>query len=135
MPFRAVATGSAGLDGETIPEMARRYQIIRIDEPQVRVYRRCFDSFQTHITGKGCWKADMLPDQTEIFDSFTLHDAPKRSEGKTAPSPKLSEIPLVIPARYRAWVSRQCEKMDIDRLREKGIAEVHVPERGDYFDL
>jgi formylglycine-generating enzyme required for sulfatase activity/3',5'-cyclic AMP phosphodiesterase CpdA len=127
--IHVLATGSAGLDGEAIPEMARRYQIIQIEEPRVRVYRRCFDNFLTHVTGKGCWKADMTPEQTGIFDSFTLTGAPRGEVAETAPEAGFAGAPLTIPTPYRNWVSRQCEKMDIDRLREKGrVIQVSLPE-------
>lgn len=67
-----LATGSAGLDSETIPENSRRYQIISITGNRIKVYRRFFDNAAIHTTGKGCWKADMAPDQKTLYEEFYI---------------------------------------------------------------
>lgn len=56
--IHVLATGSAGLDSEVIPNNARRYQMIVIDGENVTVYRRRFDEQQSDQTGMGCWVSD-----------------------------------------------------------------------------
>jgi len=127
-----LATGSAGLDSVTLPETPRRYQVIDIDQQNVRVYRRFFDNTHMGKSGKGCWKPDMAPDQAEIFDHFTIPGlSRKESEKDDDKIEILCEIPksLKIPVAYREWVGEKCRHMDVDRLREKGSAiTVGLPE-------
>ena len=40
--IHVLATGSSGLDAETLPKNSRRYQVIEIENGRVRVYRRWF---------------------------------------------------------------------------------------------
>jgi predicted phosphodiesterase len=70
--INVLATGSAGLDSETIPDNSRRYQIIDIERNAVKVYRRFFDSQAIHTTGRGCWKPDLDPSQNAIYEEFVL---------------------------------------------------------------
>jgi formylglycine-generating enzyme required for sulfatase activity/3',5'-cyclic AMP phosphodiesterase CpdA len=121
--IHVLATGSAGLDGETLPETPRRYQIIEIDNRTVRVYRRFFDNTHKGPSGKGCWKPDMAPDQPTWFDSFIITGLPgKKPDNLGLEADKTCDIPpvLVIPEAYRQWVFDWCGHMDVDRLQEKG---------------
>lgn len=80
--LHVLATGSAGLDGDTIPDNARRYQIICIEDNRVRVYRRLFDGQAIYTAGKGAWKADIAPGQQAMYDEFTIahyHPTPHMS--------------------------------------------------------
>jgi len=67
-----LATGSAGLDSETLPDNSRRYQIIDIHDNQVKVYMRVFDNTKTYKTGKGAWRPDLEPSQKDIYYEFKL---------------------------------------------------------------
>jgi len=60
--LHVLATGSAGLDSEVIPNNARRYQVIAIDGKNVKVYRRRFDQQASDETGMGCWVPDPVPE-------------------------------------------------------------------------
>ena len=53
-PF-ILATGSAGLDSETIPEISRRYQVVQINRKYIRVYPFRFDDVEIGLNGKGAW--------------------------------------------------------------------------------
>ncbi|MCP4106309.1 MAG: SUMF1/EgtB/PvdO family nonheme iron enzyme [Desulfobacteraceae bacterium] len=124
-----LATGSAGLDSETVPDNSRRYQVIDIrgnhQGDQVKVFRRCFDNALVHTTGKGCWKPDMAPDQQNLYEAFTLpHSALDPSV------PDISEHkPLIISETYRKWLTDHCRYMDIDKLREQAdVIQVRLPE-------
>ena len=83
-----LATGSAGLDSETIPENSRRYQVISITENRIRVYRRFFDNAAIYTTGKGCWKADLAPDQKELYEEFNISHVVDKPHSTLAPSSK-----------------------------------------------
>ncbi|MCP4344940.1 MAG: metallophosphoesterase [Desulfobacterales bacterium] len=70
-----LATGSAGLDSNTIPENCRRYQIIDIKDNLVKIYRRRFDNTQTHVTGKGCWVPDLSPKSGgKLYEEFKMEN-------------------------------------------------------------
>ena len=62
-----LASGSAGLDGDTLPENCRRYQIIELKDDVLRIYKRRFDSKQIHVDGEGCWTSDMSPGEEKIY--------------------------------------------------------------------
>lgn len=62
-----LATGSTGLDSEYLPENARRYQYVVIENNTVEVYRRRFEAQQRDNTGKGCWVPDPLPEDSDLF--------------------------------------------------------------------
>jgi hypothetical protein len=127
--IHVLATGSAGLDGETIPEMARRYQIIRIDAPRVRVYRRCFDEYQTHVTGKGCWKPDLSADASGIYDEFVLTGMPETHAPPSRPEKAILASHAEIPEAYAKWIALKCSRMDIAELRSRGrVINVALPE-------
>ena len=90
--IKVLATGSTGLDSETLPENCRRYQIINIEGNQVKVFRRCFDKTINHSTGQGAWKPDLAPDQTNMYDSFTIsnfNSQKKVSTQQTINQPKI----------------------------------------------
>jgi len=70
--LRVLATGSAGLDSNKLPENSRKYQLLHIKENSLRIYRRRFDSKRVHNTGKGCWVPDIDPDQSNIFLELNL---------------------------------------------------------------
>ncbi len=126
-----LATGSAGLDSETIPDNSRRYQVIDIrgnhQGDRVRVYRRCFDNALVHTTGKGCWKPDMAPDQKTLYEAFTL---PYSVSDPSDTVPDISEHkPLKISETYKKWLTDHCRHMDIDKLREQAdVIQVRLPE-------
>ncbi|MCP4107311.1 MAG: hypothetical protein GY749_17505 [Desulfobacteraceae bacterium] len=83
-----LATGSAGLDSETLPENSRRYQVIDIQDNQVKIYRRRFDNTKFHNTGKGCWTADPFPGTNALYESFPLTNLTPNSNSfarKSAP--------------------------------------------------
>ncbi len=65
-------TGTTGLDSDIEAEKSYRYQIINIQDNQVRIYRRCSDNLRMHKYGRGCWKPDLAPDQKNWFDVYTL---------------------------------------------------------------
>lgn len=50
-----LATGSAGLDSETIPELSRRYQVVQVNRKYIRVYPFRFDDVEIGLNGKGAW--------------------------------------------------------------------------------
>jgi predicted phosphodiesterase len=60
--LHVLATGSAGLDGEVIPDNARRYQVIVIAGEKVKVYCKRFDEQKSDETGTGCWVPDLGPE-------------------------------------------------------------------------
>lgn len=62
-----LGSGSAGLDGDTLPENCRRYQVVEIENNTIRVFKRRFDSEQVYMDGKGCWTSDMSPDEDKVF--------------------------------------------------------------------
>lgn len=68
-----LATGSAGLDSDVLPENSRRYQIIKISDKKVRIYRRRFDNKHPFVDGSGCWVPDMLPTDKKIYSEFNLN--------------------------------------------------------------
>lgn len=72
--IHVLATGSAGLDGSKLPDNARRYQYIVIEDGKVNVYRRRFESQIADTTGQGCWVPDPLPEDSKLRgkDSATL---------------------------------------------------------------
>jgi formylglycine-generating enzyme required for sulfatase activity/3',5'-cyclic AMP phosphodiesterase CpdA len=124
-----LATGSAGLDSETIPEIARRYQVITIDEARVKVYRRRFDNVYIHDTGPGSWVPDLNADATGIYDEFSLSCIPEESTDKPDLTIQPDHVPLKMPPYYAKWLAKQCQKMDIDRFRSHGrIVDVDLPE-------
>ncbi len=67
-----LATGSAGLDTDTIPANSRRYQVISMTGNRVRVYRHVFDNAETHYAGPGCWKPDIQPSQRQLYEEFVI---------------------------------------------------------------
>ena len=64
--MHVIGTGSAGLDSETIPDNARRYQYIVFEGAKVYVYRRRFEKHQHDETGLGCWVPDPLPEDSPL---------------------------------------------------------------------
>ena len=105
--IHVLATGSAGLDGEVIPEVSRRCQIIDIRENRVRIFRRCFDNTIM------AWKPDLAPDQTALHDSFSLPS--KTAEITATPVPQ-ADAPLNIPKAYKTWISDHCRDMALTKL-------------------
>jgi len=70
--IRVLATGSAGLDSEELPENCRRYQVIQIfkdddDNFSYKIYKRRFDNQKVHHLGKGSWVPDVDPGEENIF--------------------------------------------------------------------
>ncbi|MCP4104861.1 MAG: SUMF1/EgtB/PvdO family nonheme iron enzyme [Desulfobacteraceae bacterium] len=123
--INVLATGSAGLDSKTVPDNSRRYQVIDIRENRVRVFRRFFDNAHIHITGKGCWKPDLAPDQRTSYEEFTLtHSVSDLSDNDVS-----GHMPLSISGTYREWLTDHCRYMDIDKLREQAdVIQVRLPE-------
>jgi predicted phosphodiesterase len=130
--IHVLATGSAGLDGDVLPDTPRRYQVIELDGPVVGVYRRFFDNTHQGPSGQGCWKADLAPHQSELFDRFTLAGGPEEHTlNETGEDQDTCPIPpkLTIPPAYQHWVRDKCGHMDVDKLRKKGSAiTVSLPE-------
>jgi hypothetical protein len=56
------------LDCETLPENARRYQYVVINGSEIDVYRRRFEAQLMDDTGKGCWVADPLPEDSFLYN-------------------------------------------------------------------
>ncbi len=65
--MHVLATGSAGLDAETLPENARRYQYIVIQDSGVNVYRRRFEPKSRDHTGFGAWVSDPVPEDSPLY--------------------------------------------------------------------
>ena len=58
-PTTVVATGSAGLDAEALPDHPNQYQIVKITaERQLTLYMRQYSTQSFGLTGKGEWRAD-----------------------------------------------------------------------------
>ncbi|TWH45942.1 metallophosphoesterase [Sporomusa sp. KB1] len=80
MPISILATGSAGLDSEALPANCRRYQVINIIDNEIYLYKRFFDCNQVYLSGIGCWKPDLNPEQRNIYEKFKIanFNPPKR---------------------------------------------------------
>ncbi len=102
-----LATGSAGLDSDSLLENSRRYQIIDIrNDNQVKVYRRCFDNSLSHDTGRGYWKPDLAPDQEKWFYIFELSTSRvyRRYSDNILPLDNGRELEISIEREYQRFM-------------------------------
>ena len=89
-----LATGSAGLDNDFLPENSRRYQLINIDNNQCKVFRRRYDEKHVDEYGKGCWVADILPNEDKIYSTYSLKTYKDHTEKKQAYDYLKLDIPI-----------------------------------------
>lgn len=72
-PLTILATGSAGLDAETLPDHPNQYQIIDIaDGNRVTLYMRQYSAQTIGDAGQGKWTADPTVEEKEGIVQFEL---------------------------------------------------------------
>jgi len=86
-PLTILATGSAGLDAETLPDHPNQYQIIDIaDGNRVTLYMRQYSAKTIGDAGRGKWTADPTVEEKEGIVQFELGLQAEPPKGKPKPA-------------------------------------------------
>jgi len=88
-PTSIISTGSAGLDGETLPEHPNQYQIVKIENhDDVTLYLRRYSAREFGLAGEGDWLPDARKDAKGgvMRDTLGLRGRADRTELKPGPT-------------------------------------------------